>query len=148
MKGYYNNPQATASAVKDGWLYTGDIGRLDEDGYLFITGRKKEMILVKGRNIYPTDVEDVLRTHPKVAEAAVVGVPDEIRGEVIRAVVTLKEGEKVTEGEVRSFCREHLADYKLPKQLIFVDSLPKTADGKIRREELRGRLSALSPLPR
>lgn len=137
MKGYYNNPQATAKTVKDGWLYTGDIGRLDEDGYLFITGRKKEMILVKGRNIYPTDIEDVLTTHPKVAEAAAVGVPDEIRGEVIRAVITLKEGEKAAEGEIRSFCREHLAEYKLPKQIIFVDSLPKTANGKIRKEELR-----------
>ena len=137
MKGYYNNPQATAEAIKDGWLYTGDIGRVDEDGYLFLSGRKKETIIVKGQNIYPSDIEDVLYTHPKVAEAAVVGIPDELRGEVVRAVISLKEGEVTTEEEIRRFCRKHMADYKVPKQVIFIDSLPKTATGKIRKEDLR-----------
>jgi len=136
MKGYYNNPQATAEAIKDGWLYTGDIGRVDEDGYLFLSGRKKETIIVKGQNIYPSDIEDVLYTHPKVAEAAVVGIPDELRGEVVRAVISLKEGEVTTEEEIRRFCRKHMADYKVPKQVIFIDSLPKTATGKIRKEDL------------
>jgi len=137
MKGYYNNPQATAEIIKDGWLYTGDIGRVDDDGELFILGRKKEMIIVKGQNIYPSDIEDVLYTHPKVAEAAVVGIPDELRGEVVRAVISLKQGEVATEEEVRRFCRERMADYKVPKQVIFWDSLPKTATGKIRKEDLK-----------
>jgi long-chain acyl-CoA synthetase len=138
MKGYYNNPQDTAEAIKDGWLYTGDIGRVDEDGYLFIVGRKKEAIIVKGQNIYPSDIEDVLYTHPKIAEAAVVGIHDELRGEVVRAVVSLKEGEATTEEEIKRFCRKHMADFKVPKQVIFMDSLPKTATGKIGKEDLKG----------
>lgn len=139
MNGYYGNPQVAAKTIKDGWLYSGDIGKIDEDGYLFLSGsRKKEMIIVKGQNIYPSDIEDVLSAHPKVAEAAVVGVSDELRGEVVRAIISLKEGEVATEEEIRRFCRQHMADYKLPKQVIFVDSLPKTAAGKIDKEDLRG----------
>jgi len=137
MKGYYNNPRATAEAIRDGWLYTGDIGRADEDGELFILDRKKEMIIAKGQNIYPSDIEDVLYTHPKVAEAAVVGIPDELRGEVVRAVISLKEGEAATEQEIKRFCLERIANYKVPKQVIFLDSLPKTATGKIRKEDLK-----------
>ncbi len=137
-KGYYNNPQATAEAIRDGWLYTGDIGRVDENGDLFILGRKKETIIVKGQNIYPSDIEEVLHTHPEVAEAAVVGVPDELRGEVVRAVISLKAGEVTTEEEIRRFCQKHMADYKVPKQVVFTDSLPKTATGKISKEDLRG----------
>ena len=137
MKGYYGNPQFGTKELRDGWLYTGDIGRIDEDGDLFLAGRKKEIIITKGQNIYPSDVEDVLNTHPKVAEAAVVGVPDEVRGEVVRAVISLKKGESVTEQEIIRFCREYLANYKLPKQTIFMDSLPKTATGRIHKEELR-----------
>ena len=127
MNEYYNNPQATAEVIKDGWLYTGDIGKVDGDGNLFITGRKKELIIVKGQNIYPGDIEGVLGAHPKVAAAVVVGVPDELRGEVVRATIRLKAGEVTTGEEIRRFCREHMADYKLPKQIIFVDSLPETA---------------------
>ncbi len=123
--------------IKDGWLYTGDIGKVDEVGYLFILGRKKDMIIRKGQNIHPSDIEDVLYTHPKVAEAAVVGIPDEMRGENVRACISLKAGEVATEEEIRRFCRQHMADYKLPKQIIFLDSLPKTATGKIRKEELK-----------
>jgi len=137
MKGYYANPEATAETIKDGWLYTGDIGKIDQDGELFILGLKKEMILVKGQNIYPIDIEAVLHTHPKVAEAAVVGIPDEIRGEKIRAVVSLKAGEAATEGELQDFCRQHLANYKVPKQIMIMDSLPKTAAGKIHKEDLK-----------
>ncbi len=112
MKGHYNNPQATAEVIKNGWLYTGDIGRVDENGELFILGRKKEMIIAKGQNIYPSDIEDVLYTHPKVAEAAVVGIPDELRGEVIRAVISLKAGEAATEQEIKRFCLERIANYQ------------------------------------
>ncbi|MFC1952437.1 class I adenylate-forming enzyme family protein [Chloroflexota bacterium] len=137
MKGYYNNPLATAETMKNGWLYTGDIGRIDEDGELFILGRKKELIIAKGQNIYPSDIEDVLYTHPKVAEVAVVGIPGELRGEVVKAVVSLKEGEVATEQEIKRFCLERLANYKVPKQVIFLDSLPKTAAGKICKEDLK-----------
>jgi len=137
MKGYYHNPQATAEVIKDGWLYTGDIGRMDEDGYLFILGRKKDIIIRKGQNIHPSDIEAVLITHPKVAEAAVVGIPDEMRGENVRACISLKTGEVATEEEIRYFCRKHMADYKLPKQIIFLDSLPKTATGKVRKGDLK-----------
>jgi long-chain acyl-CoA synthetase len=145
MKGYFGNPEATAVAIRGGWLYTGDIGKFD-DGDLFLVGRKKEMILTKGQNIYPVDIEDVLNTHPKVAEAAVVGVPDETRGEVARAVISLKEGESITDHEIIRYCREYLANYKLPKQIIFIDSLPKTATGRVKKEELaKLRYSNLSP---
>ena len=145
MKGHYNNPQATAEAIRNGWLYTGDIGRLDEDGYLFILGRKRKMIIVKGLNIYPSDIEEVLYTHPKVAEAAVVGIPDELRGEIVRAVVSLKKGEVATEQEIRRFCLEGMANFKVPKQVVILDSLPKTASGKIDKESIRGHLSIPSP---
>jgi long-chain acyl-CoA synthetase len=136
MKGYYDNPEATARAIKNGWLYTGDVGRMDEDGEVFLTGRSKDIIIVKGQNIYPSDIEEVLYTHPKVAEAAVVGVPDEIRGETIRAIIRLKAREVATELEIKSFCREHMADYKVPRQVSFVESMPKTAAGKIDKKNL------------
>ncbi len=145
MKGYYNNPRATAETIKNGWLYTGDIGRADEDGELFILGRKKEMIIAKGQNIYPSDIEDVLYTYPKVAEAAVVGVPDEVRGEVVRAVISLKAGEAATEQEIKRFCLERIANYKVPKRVIFLDSLSKTAADKIDKESIRNHLSIPSP---
>jgi len=144
-KGYYNNPQATAEQIKDGWLYTGDTAKVDEDGNLFITGRKKDLIIVKGQNICPSDIESVLHTHPKVAEAAVIGIPDELRGEVVGAVISLKEGEAATEQEIRRLCLEHIANYKVPKQVMFLDSLPKTTAGKIDKESIRARLSIPSP---
>ncbi len=144
MKEYYNNPQATAEVIKDGWLYTGDIGKLDKDGNLFLTGRKKETIIVKGQNIYPSDIESVLYTHPKVAEVAAVGVPDKLRGEVVGAAISLKEGEAATEQEIKRFCLERIINYKIPKQIIFLNSLPRTATGKINKESLRGCFSTLS----
>jgi len=126
MEGYYNNPQATAETIKDGWLYTGDIGRIDEDGYLFLSGRKKNIIILKGQNIYPSDVEEVLCTHPKVAGAIVAGIPDRLRGEIVGAAIRLQEGEVATEQEIRQFCQERMADYKLPRKIIFTDSLPSS----------------------
>ena len=141
MKGYYGNPQATAEVIKDGWLYTGDIGKVDEDDCLFITGRKKEVIIAKGQNIYPIDIEGMLSGHPKVAEVAVLAVPDEMRGEVVWAVISLKEGEVATEQEIKQFCLERMANYKTPKQVIFVDSLPKTTTGEIDKERIRKDLS-------
>ena len=124
MDGYYNNPRATAEVIENGWLHTGDIGCIDEDGYLFITGRKKPMLILKGQNIYPSDIEQVLSTHPKIAAVRIVGIPDELRGEIVRAVIVLKPGETATEQEIRQFCQERMADYKLPKQIIFSDALP------------------------
>lgn len=147
MKEYYNNPQATDEVIKNGWLYTGDIGKVDEDGNLFLTGRKKETIIVKGQNIYPSDVESVLYTHPKVAEAAVLGIPDKLRGEVVGVVISLKEGEVATEQEIKQFCLERIVNYKVPKQVIFLDSLPKTATGEIDKKSIREHLSIPSLFP-
>ncbi len=139
MKGYYNNPQATAEVIKNGWLHTSDIGKVDEDGWLFLlAGRKKDMIIAKGQNIYPSDIELVLATHPKVAEVAVVGIRDEVRGETPRAFIRLRAGEVATEPEMKKFCLERLANYKVPREIIFTDSLPKTADGRIDKKSLTG----------
>lgn len=143
MKGYYNNPDATRETIKDGWLYSGDLGSLDGDGYLFLKGRKKEVIVVAGQKVYPVDIEGVLYTHPKVAEAAVVGVQDGLRGEAVRAVVRLKEGMTATEREIKLFCREYMADFKLPKEVIFIDVMPKITTGKIKKTVLQGDLKAL-----
>jgi long-chain acyl-CoA synthetase len=125
MTGFYNHSQATAEIVKHGWLHTGDIGKIDEDGYLFITGRKRRMIILKGQNIFPGDIEEVLLTHPKIAEVKVIGTPDMIRGETVKALIRLKPGETATEPEVRQFCQNRMADYKLPKEIIFTDTIPE-----------------------
>jgi long-chain acyl-CoA synthetase len=148
MKGYYNNPELTAEVVKDGWLHTGDIGRLDEDGYLYLAGMKKNMIILKGQNVYPRDIEEVLSSHPKIAGAIVVGIPDKLRGEIIGAVVNLKKRVTATEQEIRYFLQEHLADYKLPKQIIFTKSLLKSAREKIGKKKLEDYLPRLPSLPR
>ncbi|MFC1949001.1 class I adenylate-forming enzyme family protein [Chloroflexota bacterium] len=147
MKEYYNNPQATSEVIKNGWLYTGDIGKFGQEGNLFVTGRKKEIIILKGQNIEPDDIEPVLSMHPKVAEAAVIGIPDEMRGEIVGAVVSLKEGEKATEQEIKKFCHERVIGYKVPKQVFFMDSLPRTAGGKIDKTAIRQRLSIPFPFP-
>ena len=138
MNEYYNNPQATAQVVKDGWLHTGDIGWVDKEGWLFLAaGRKKDMIISKGQNVSPSDIEEIIGSHPKVAEVAVVGIADESRGETPRAVIKLKAGKKATEAEIKKFCLEHLANYKVPREFIFTESLPRTADGRIDKEKLR-----------
>lgn len=138
MNEYYNNPQATAQVVKDGWLHTGDIGWVDKEGWLFLAaGRKKDMIISKGQNISPSDIEEIIGNHPKVAEVVVVGIADESRGEMPRAVIKLKAGEEATEPEIKKFCLEHLANYKVPREFIFTESLPRTADGRIDKEKLR-----------
>ncbi len=127
MKGYYKNSRATAGVIKNGWLYTGDIGRVDEEGWLFLSaGRKKDMIIAKGQNIYPSDIEKVLTGHPKVAEVGVVGIRDEMRGETPRAIIRLKPGEVATEQEIKKFCLKHLANYKVPREIVFTGSLPTT----------------------
>jgi long-chain acyl-CoA synthetase len=137
MQGYWNHPDETANALHDGWLLTGDIARMDEEGYFYIVDRKKDMILSAGYNVYPREVEEVLYQHPKVLEAAVVGLPDGMRGEKIAAYLVLKPGETATPAEIRTFCRERLAQYKQPRTVIFRDSLPKALTGKVLRRQLR-----------
>ncbi|MBN1574209.1 MAG: long-chain fatty acid--CoA ligase [Deltaproteobacteria bacterium] len=136
-EGYYKKPEETKKAIKDGWLYTGDIGTMDEEGYFYIVDRKKDMIIAGGYNIYPRDIDEVLFEHPKVVEACTIGVPHEYRGETVKAYVVLKEGETATEEEMIDYCKEKLAKYKVPKLIEFTDSLPKSAVGKILRKELR-----------
>jgi long-chain acyl-CoA synthetase len=137
MKEYWNNPQETAGQLKDGWLYTGDIAIEDEDGYLFIVDRKKDMIIAGGFNIYPREIDEVLFQHPKVLEAVSIGIPDPYRGETVKAFIVMKPGEKATEEEIINFCKEKLAAYKVPKSVEFRDSLPKSAIGKVLRKILR-----------
>ena len=140
MVGYYRNPEETARTVRAGWLHTGDVGRVDEDGFLYIVERKKDLIIRGGFNIYPREVEEALYAHPKIAEAAVVGMADPLMGEDVLAFVVLKGDERATSEEIAAFCEERLARYKCPKQIRFVDSLPKSPIGKILRKELRTRV--------
>lgn len=137
MKGYFNRPEATQEAMRGGWFHTGDLGKYDEDGFLYILDRKTDLIIVSGLNVYPRQVEDVLCRHPKVAEAAAVGQPDPVRGEVVRAVVALKPGEAATEAEIVRFCRQYLAPFKVPRRVEFRAELPKTGTGKINRRLLK-----------
>ena len=137
MKGYWNKPEETALVLRDGWLYTGDIAKKDEDGYFYIVDRKKDLIIAGGFNIYPREVEEVLFECPKIKEAAVVGVPDPYRGETVKAFVVLKDGVTATEDEIIAFCRERLASYKTPRIVVFLDSIPKSGVGKYLRRELR-----------
>ncbi len=137
MKGYWNRPDETAIALRDGWLYTGDVARMDEDGFFYIVQRKKDMIIVSGFNVYPNEVEDVLFTHPAVLEAAVIGVPDEYRGEKVKAFIVLKPGATATSDDVLELCRANLAKYKIPMLIEFLPALPKSAVGKVLRRELR-----------
>jgi long-chain acyl-CoA synthetase len=137
MQGYWHQPEETALVLRDGWLYTGDIAKKDEDGYFYIVDRKKDMIIAGGYNIYPREVEEVLFECPKIKEAAVIGVADPYRGETVKAFVVLKEGVTATAEEIIAFCRERLAAYKAPRNVVFRDSLPKSGVGKYLRRELR-----------
>jgi long-chain acyl-CoA synthetase len=136
MKGYWNRPEETEMVLHNGWLYTGDLARMDEDGFFFIVDRKKDMIIAGGFNIYPRDVEEVLYEHPKVKEAVCYGVPDPYRGQTVKVAIVLKEGESATEEEIIEFCRSRLARYKIPKLIEFRDSLPKSLIGKVLRRVL------------
>jgi long-chain acyl-CoA synthetase len=138
MRGYWRREEATAQALRDGWLYTGDVARMDADGYFYILDRKKDMIIVSGYNVYPREVEEVLYQHPAVAEAAAVGVPDPYRGEAVKACIVPRPGTSPTAEEIVAFCRERLAPFKVPRQVEFRASLPKSGAGKILRRELAG----------
>ena len=137
MKGYWKMPKETAKTIRNGWLYTGDIARMDEDGYFYIMDIKKDMIIAGGFNIYPKDIDQVLAEYSKVAEAVAVGIPDRFRGETVKAFVVLKPGETASEEEILSFCRQNLAKYKVPTKVEFREALPKTPSGKILRRILR-----------
>ncbi len=149
MKGYWNMPDETTNTLRDDWLYTGDIARMEEDGYFYIVDRTKDMILASGYNVYPREIEEVLFAHEAVAEAVAIGIPDEYRGESVKAFVVKREDATVTEDELLDFCGERLAPYKIPKSLEFRDELPKSAVGKLLRrvlvDEEREKADAASP---
>jgi long-chain acyl-CoA synthetase len=136
-KGYWNKPEQTKETITNGWLHTGDVGKVDEDGFLYLLDRKKDMIIRGGENIYCIEVENALYSHPKVLEAAVVGVPDKMFGEQVKAVLVLKPGETATAEEIREFCFKHLADYKVPKFVTFMEALPRNPGGKVVKAKLR-----------
>jgi acyl-CoA synthetase (AMP-forming)/AMP-acid ligase II len=135
---YYRNPEATARTWEGGWLHTGDLGRLDADGYLYIVGRKKEVVVRGGMNVYADDVEAVLQAHPEVVEAAVVGVPHDVLGEDIAAYVVLRPGATVSTAELQGFAGERLADYKVPRQVHYLPALPRNPGGKVLKSQLAG----------
>ena len=137
MKGYWNKPEETAEVIRDGWLHTGDIGYVDEDGYFWITDRKKDLIIKAGENISPRSIEEVLFKHPKVSEAAVIGIKDEVYGENIKAFIVLKPGETATGAEIIDYCRTRLTPFLLPAEVGFMKALPKSLVGKVLKKELR-----------
>jgi long-chain acyl-CoA synthetase len=136
MRGYWNRPEETAQVLRDGWLLTGDMAVMDDEGYFAIVDRKKDLIIAGGFNVYPREVEEVLYEHPKVLEAAVCGVPDAYRGEIVKAFIVLRPGEEATVEEIRDFSKERLAPYKVPRAVEFREELPKTMIGKVLRRAL------------
>jgi len=136
-QGYFKNPEATQEYFPNGWCRMGDLGKLDEDGFLCLEGRKKDMIIRGGVNIYPVEIEEILQSHPFIDESAVAGVPSEEYGEEIAAFVVLKPGQQISREEVIRYCEKHLAPYKKPKIVEFVPSLPKTPSGKVLKVKLR-----------
>ncbi len=140
MQGYWNRPEETAAIFKNGWMRTGDIGKMDKDGYFYVVDRVKDMIIASGFNVYPREVEEVLYQHPAVEEAAVIGVPDEYRGETVAAVIVLKHGfepSEETREDILAYSKKNLTPYKVPKIVVFRESLPKSLIGKVLKRELR-----------
>jgi long-chain acyl-CoA synthetase len=137
VPGYWQLPDESAHAIRDGWLHTGDLGKMTEDGWLFVVDRIKDLINAGGYKVVPRDVEDVLYQHPAVREASVVGVPDEYRGETVKAFVSLVPDATVSAEELIAFCRDRMAAYKYPRSVVILDELPKNASGKLLRRELR-----------
>ena len=146
MMGYWNRPEETAKVMRNGWLLTGDIGYQDADGYFYITDRKKDMILVNGINVYPREIEEVLYQYPGVKEAAVIGIPDRRRGEQPLAFVAPAEGVTLDEKPILHFLRDRLADYKVPRRVVFMESLPRNATGKILKTTLRQMATNVGPV--
>ena len=142
MKEYYKNPEKTAEILKNGWLYTGDMARIDNEGFIYLVDRKKDVVITGGENIFPVEVEDVLRSHPKVYDVAVIGVPDERLGEIAIAVIDPKPDETLTEEEVNTFCEQNLPRYKRPRRIIF-DKVPRNPTGKIEKPKLREKYTGI-----
>jgi long-chain acyl-CoA synthetase len=140
MKGYWNKPDETANVLKDGWLFTGDMALMDEEGFFRIVDRKKDVIISAGMNVYPREVEEVLHQHPKVVEAAVIGVPSKVRDEAVRAYIVVEKGQELTKAEILEYCRDRLSKFKIPKQIHFVEALPKSAMGKVLKRVLKDEL--------
>jgi long-chain acyl-CoA synthetase len=145
MKGYYNRPEATAEAIVDGWFHSGDVGRFDDSGSLFIVDRVTDMIIRGGFNVYPRELEEVLMTHPAVAQVAVIGVPHDTHGEEVKAVLVLKPGQSAAPAEIVEWCRERMAGYKYPRRVEIVGAMPTTATGKILKRDLRAAVAPKSP---
>jgi acyl-CoA synthetase (AMP-forming)/AMP-acid ligase II len=141
MKGYWNRPEDTEAAIVNGWLHTGDIARMDGDGYLYILDRKKDMIISGGENVYPAEIEDSLLRHPKVADVGVIGYPHQKWGEAVKAITVVVEGEGLTEEELIEWCRGKIGRFKIPKKVVFTDSIPRTPTGKILKRVLRERFN-------
>jgi long-chain acyl-CoA synthetase len=135
--GYWNRPEDTADAMRGGWFHTGDMGRFDEDGYLYIVDRKKDMVVVSGYNVYPIEVENVILRHPKVKDCAVIGVPDDYQGESVKAVIVPRDGQELTVDELNAYCRENLAAFKCPKHYVFRSEVPKNPTGKVIKRLIR-----------
>jgi len=136
MKEYYKNPGKTTEAIRNGWLYTGDMARMDDEGFIYLVDRKKDVVITGGENIYPVEIEDILQSHPKIYDAAVIGIPDERLGEIAAAVISPQPREKLTEEEVSIFCEQNLPRYKRPRRIIF-DAVPRNPTGKIEKPKLR-----------
>jgi long-chain acyl-CoA synthetase len=136
MKGYYRNEAATGEAFRSGWFHTGDLGYRDADGFFYVVDRKTDMIIRGGENIYPREIDEVLYRHPKVKDAATVGIPDELYGEEVKSFVVMRDGQQATEAEILDFCRARLADFKCPKSVEFLDEIPKGPTGKLLKREL------------
>jgi long-chain acyl-CoA synthetase len=145
MKGYWHQPEATAEAIRDGWFHTGDIARVDEDGYFFIVDRKKDVIIRGGYNVYPREIEEILYQHPAVREAAVIGIPDPLYGQEVGAAVALTEGATATAEDLREYVRERVAAYKYPRHVWFLDELPKGPTGKILKRQIQSPSDLNSP---
>jgi long-chain acyl-CoA synthetase len=139
MKGYYKRPEATAEAIRNGWFHSGDLGRMDERGYVYIVDRLKDMIIRGGFNVYPRELEEVMMTHDAIAQVAVIGVPEPTLGEEVKAVVMLKPGRQASVDELMAWCKERMAAYKYPRHVDIVAAMPMTATGKILKREMRSR---------
>jgi long-chain acyl-CoA synthetase len=137
MKGYFNRPEETAEVIRDGWFLTGDIGKMDKDGYVYLVDRAKDMVNISGFKVWPREVEEALSKHDAVIEAAVIGIPDPLSGEAVKAFVVQKKEAQLTEKEVIDFCRDHIAIYKAPRHVEFIDALPRNPSGKVLKRELR-----------